>query len=294
MGRPGRRRRSRGRRGLLPADRPRLPVRRWRLRGGLGQPRLPCRPPGGLGPAERLRPDRRGLRILGHLLPRGGPAVPGPVQGGDLRRRRHRPGGAQPARLARVGPGLRHSHLPVHGRHRHHGCRRPHPGADRDARTCRVRRARRRDPRRLGAGPDRPGRRLPGPAGLLLGLRGPDRCGGDLQRRPQLPAPQVPQRRHHVAAPGQHRSPHAHERHTPGRRRWRAHGGGPGPSAPAQRRPGRRHLPPGPRDRTDRRHRLLRLPADVLPGRRRHRAHPGPGRQHRLQRIPGPGQCPGP
>ena len=48
-------------------------------------------------------------------------------------------------------------------------------------------------------------------------------------------------------------------------------------------------LPAEDADRPARRRCLPRLPARPLPDRRRHRADPGAGRQHRLQRLPGAG-----
>ena len=115
-----RRRRHARRRRVLPAERARLPLRWRRLRGRHHQPRAQGRADRGQRAARRLRPDRRGVDLLGRPERRGGARLH-PRARGDRRGRPGRPAHRdEPARRARVGHGLRPPGLPVHGqRHRH-------------------------------------------------------------------------------------------------------------------------------------------------------------------------------
>ena len=61
----------------------------------------------------------------------------------------------------------------------------------------------------------------------------------------------------------------------------------PGDAAAPRRRPGRRRLHAAHGDQPARRRGLQRREPAVLPHRRVHRRHPDPGREHRLQRLPG-------
>ncbi len=155
---------------------------------------------------------------------------------------------------------------------------RPRPPA-----ACRVGRLRdalraRRDPR-LRAG-------VPGRAGVLVGQRGADRRRGDQQRRARRsgsPSRATPQPRcccwasiaitlfmgiiMLAKATGVQIAERPHEQLI---------------GAPAG-------LPPEDADRAARRRGVPRLPDRPVPDRRRHRADPGAGRQHRVQRLPGAG-----
>ena len=70
--------------------------------------------------------------------------------------------------------------------------------------------------------------------------------------------------------------------------------GGPRDPAAARRRAGGRRLRPGPDHRPARGDGLRPLPGGLLRRHRRHRRHPGAGREHRVQRLPGAGLDPGP
>ncbi len=130
---------------------------------------------------------------------------------------------------------------------------------------------------------------VPGRPGVLVGLRGADRCRGDQQRRAGVPETQVPQRRNDAAAAGRHRGDAVHGHHHAGQGDRRADRRA--AARAADRRAAR--LPPEDADRPARRRGVPRLPARALPDRRRHRADPGAGRQHRVQRLPGAGLDPG-
>ena len=116
---------------------------------------------------------------------------------------------------------------------------------------------------------------LPPPASVRGRVRGADRGGGGLRRRPRAQAARGPQRpcrprlarRHPDHAVPRHHLPDQRLRHPAARRR--------DPDLPAR--------PP----RLRRRRRLLRDPA-------RHHAHPAAGRQHVLRRLPAAGLLPGP
>ena len=60
-------------------------------------------------------------------------------------------------------------------------------------------------PRPVLHGDRGPGRSVPAAAGLLVGLRGADRCRGDQQRCPRVPEAEVEERRNHAAAAGHDR-----------------------------------------------------------------------------------------
>ncbi len=228
-GRPGRRRRDADDRRVVPAERARLPVRRWRLRGRDHQHRVVRRADGGQRAAGRLRPDGRGVGVLRCAERHVGAAVHQRPRG----RRRNGVGDpadvGQPPRHPRVGQHVRRPDLLLHGGDHRHG----HLGAV---------------PQRLRASPaggqrevhhqpqprvhPRSGeccRRVPDPADLLLRLCRPDRRRGDQQRCAGLPQAQEQERRDHPAADGRPLGDDAPGHHRPGQ-----------PGSPALRRPGQR------------------------------------------------------
>ena len=120
-----------GRRGrVVPAERPRLPERRRRLRGGDGQPRPQGRSHRGQRPARRLRPHRRRLRLVGCAERRDGHPVAARPRGAGRDRAGRLPHRDEPARGARVRQAFASSGVCVHPRHRGDGRRRRRPGGD--------------------------------------------------------------------------------------------------------------------------------------------------------------------
>ena len=116
----------RGRRDQLPPGLSGLSVGRrvvLRLPGQLRPLRLADRC---LGPAHRLRDDRRRIDVLGRRADRFGDPGPRGRTGADRRRRDRAHHARQPARPARVGQHLRPPHVPLH---------RVGPADDRDRRV---------------------------------------------------------------------------------------------------------------------------------------------------------------
>ncbi|CAA9314232.1 MAG: Uncharacterized amino acid permease, GabP family, partial [uncultured Nocardioidaceae bacterium] len=275
--------------GVVPPERARLPQRRRGLRGGDGQPRPDRRGHRRQRPARRLRPDRRGVGLLGRAE-RGRRAAVRLRSRGDLRLparpRAHR---AQPPRRAGVGRAVRHPHLRLHA------------GGPRDGGVgcaAAVQRHARPGGERVVAAPAGGGLRrgdqlhragLPAGTRILVRLRGADRRRGDLQRRPGVPQAEEPQRRDHAVAAGVDRDRDAHEHHRAGTRDGTEvrRPGRPRPAAPGERRAAARRVRPAHRAGPARPGGLLRPRPRVLLRHHDDRRHP-PGRgQHRVQRLPG-------
>ena len=132
------------------------------------------------------------------------------------------------------------------------------------------------------------GHGVPAAARVLLRVRRPHRRRGDLQRGAGVPAAQEPQRRDDPGPHGRrgHRDAALDDRPGPVDRRQDRRGPG-HPAAPG-RSPARRGPRPGHRHGPGRQVGLRRLPPRCRPRLHRHRAHPHPRRQHRVQRLPGP------
>ena len=193
---------------VLPAERARLPLRWRRLRGGHHQPRSQRRPDGRRGPPRRLRPDGRGVDLLGRPVRGLGHLRAARSRGHCRGDRGHPDHRGEPARGQGVGDGLRHTHLRLHDLDPRHGRVGRVPDAVRSApgrhqlgvhhrRRSTLQRRQPRDARRG----------LPAAACVLVGMRGAHGCGGHQQRRPGLPDAEVQERRHHARA---------------ARRRWRS------------------------------------------------------------------------
>ena len=244
----------------LPPGVHRLSERRRVVFGLEGEPRPDRLARGGLGAAHRLQPDGRGVDVVGGRADRLGAA------GARTDRRRHRRHGdradddRQPARPARGRQHLRGPDLPVPVQRipDDRPGRLPDRRAGRDADARGVARRRR--------GHD-PGRRDPRAAtGVLVGRRGPDRHGGDRDRRAGLQATGVAQRGDDAHGDGGRPRRAVRRHHLPGRQlRGRATGasrgedrhraGGhasssaPTPSASTCSRPSRRCCCSSPRTR---------------------------------------------
>ncbi len=201
LDRSGRRSGDGGRGGQLSAERARLPVGWWRLRGRDDQPGTQCGLDGRQCAHGRLRAHRRRVDLVRGVEHRFGGTVRRAAQGSVRDRGDRVADRREPARNPRVGFRLRSSHLRLHRRHADHarmGLRADLP-------------LRRRRPRRVvglrSAGRGFPSvrhrLRLPHRTRLLVRLRRADGRRGDQQRRAGVPEAQVAQRRHH-AAPARH------------------------------------------------------------------------------------------
>ena len=259
----------------LPPDHQGLPVGRRRLHRHQGQPRRAARPGRRRVAAHRLHP-RRGRVVLGR---RGRPLLARPLRlplpGADrpALHRHHRL--RQPAGREGVGPHLRRADLRLRGRHVPDDRLRHLPGDHR----------RRAQPRRPQPRADRGGERHrrrrvhPPAAGLRLRWRRRHRRRGHLQRRARLQGAVLEERQPDARDHGRHA-----RRHVP-----RASRGWPPSSrpSPCQGETVIAQIAQGVYGDERVRHGDVRLHPD------RHHAHPGAGRQHRLRRLPPPGQLPG-
>ena len=253
---------------VIPPGLPGLPQRGRRLRG---RPDQPVAAPGagrGGSAAHRLRDDRGGIDRLGDradAVDRSG-GLRRPDRGGlRVDRADH---GRQPARAAGVRQHLRHPDLPLPGPRPADGRRRAGPHPHRHGEPGPPAR-RLRDPSRGVHG-------VPAAQGIRRWLGRPDRRRGHRQRRARL-----------QAARGEECGQHAHDHGDPAGRAVHRH---------HRRRPGLRDpatAPGGPS--------VVALVAISVFGdgsrararvRDQHRAHPLPGRQHELQRLPPAGRDP--
>ncbi len=177
----------------------RLPQWRRRLRGRDRQPRPQRGDHRRQRAAVRLRAHGRRVDLCGCAVRRRGVpvALRAPGHGGD--RNGRRAGGHEPARDPGVRDVLRRPDLRIHGRDSRHVRGGPVPPPGRRPAAGRERRVRHRARPRLRRFADDLRPAVPARARVLVGLRGSDRCRGDLQRRPGLPQAEEQERRHHAA-----------------------------------------------------------------------------------------------